>query len=67
MIPSAWTRHPLLSFIALCDGITWTVRFTLPLVTSEWTVLKICIGIGVGPGTKSLEAKAPESRAVPPC
>ncbi|HVG23098.1 MAG TPA: hypothetical protein VND45_02990 [Thermoanaerobaculia bacterium] len=43
-------RHPLLSFLVLCYGISWMVWLAIPLVAEDWTVMKIFVGAGMGPG-----------------
>jgi len=44
-------RRPVLAYVLLCYGITWTVWFCIPLVAgSEWTLVKILTGVALGPG-----------------
>lgn len=44
-------NYPVISFVVLCYLISWTVWFLLPVfVGREWVLLKICLGIGMGPG-----------------
>jgi len=44
-------RYPVLTYIALCYAITWGVWFSIPLVAGgKWTLIKILIGVGIGPG-----------------
>lgn len=53
--PAGLVRHPLLSYLALCYGISWAVWFAIPVVAGpEWTVMKILVGIGMGPGLAAI-------------
>ncbi|HVS01392.1 MAG TPA: CPBP family intramembrane glutamic endopeptidase [Thermoanaerobaculia bacterium] len=43
-------RRPVLAYVVLCYGISWTVWLAIPWVASEWTLVKILTGVGIGPG-----------------
>lgn len=49
---SRWAeRSPILTYVLLCFGITWSVWFSIPLFAgTDWTVIKTMLGIGMGPG-----------------
>ena len=50
-LKGAVERHPVLSYIALCYAITWTVWFAIPIFAGdEWGMVKILTGLGLGPG-----------------
>ena len=47
--------RPILAYILLCYVITWTVWFSLPLLVGrDWTLLKVTVGIGMGPGLAAI-------------
>ena len=49
------SKHPLVSFVLLTYFITWGVWFSLPAFAgSDWSLLKILVGIGMGPGLAAL-------------
>lgn len=44
-------RYPVLIYVALCYAITWSIWFAIPLFSGgNWTVIKVMVGIGMGPG-----------------
>ena len=44
-------KRPILSYLVLSYGISWAVWFCIPLVADgNWTMMKILVGVGVGPG-----------------
>lgn len=44
-------KRPILSYLVLSYGITWAIWFCIPLVAhGNWTLMKILVGVGVGPG-----------------
>lgn len=48
-------RYPVLSYIALCYAISWGVWFAIPLVApGPWTLIKLFVGIGMGPGVAAI-------------
>ncbi len=48
-------RHPVLSLVVMCYTITWSVWFSIPLIAgSDWTLIKLFIGIGMGPGIAAI-------------
>jgi hypothetical protein len=50
-LKAAITRHPIISYVVLCYAITWPVWFSIPLIAGkEWTLIRIFVGIGLGPG-----------------
>jgi len=54
-VPSFTSKQPILSFVLLTYFITWGVWFSLPFFSgSDWTLLKVLMGIGMGPGLAAL-------------
>lgn len=48
-------KYPLLSFVLLTYSITWGVWLSVPILTgADWALLKIFLGIGMGPGLAAL-------------
>ena len=48
-------RHPVLAYLLLCFGITWTVWFCVPLIAgSDWALGKIVTGLGFGPALAAI-------------
>jgi uncharacterized protein len=44
-------RYPILTYVLLCFGITWSIWFCIPLFAgADWTLIKIMLGVGLGPG-----------------
>jgi membrane protease YdiL (CAAX protease family) len=53
--PTFTFKYPILSFVLLTYFITWGIWFSLPIFSgSDWTLLKILVGIGMGPGLAAL-------------
>lgn len=44
-------KYPIISYVVLCYAISWTVWLLTPVfVGDNWALLKIYLGIGMGPG-----------------
>jgi len=49
------SKCPIITFVLLTYVITWGVWFSLPVfVGSDWTLLSVLVGIGMGPGLAAL-------------
>jgi hypothetical protein len=48
---SLFQKHPVVTFLILCYGISWSVWFAILLVTDgPWAILETLVGVGMGPG-----------------
>ncbi len=49
------SKFPIVTFVLLTYVITWGVWFSLPVFSgSDWTLLSVLVGIGMGPGLAAL-------------